>query len=261
MNPDTKGLIRLEEKIGHAFKDRHLLIAALTHKSFTNENPGLERENNERLEFIGDAVLSMVISNHLYKKYPELNEGALSKVRANLVNESSLATIAMKMGLGKYLFLGKGEEGTGGRDKGSLLSDALEAVIAGIYLDSGIRHVTQVVLNHFRDLIEMVVTQKHPYDFKTTFQELCQEHFGILPDYKLTQTSGPDHNRLFVMDLSVKGKVLGVGSGKSKKEAQQQAARQALEEFKKKFKKPVSSNTRSRKKKTMKAPLGIKPKP
>ncbi len=234
MNPDLRGLSRLEKNLGHTFQDRQLLIHALTHKSFTNENPGLERENNERLELLGDAVLSLIISHHLYKKYPELKEGDLSKIRANLVNENTLAMVAAKIGLGPYLFLGKGEEGTGGRDKASLLSDTLEAVIAGIYIDRGIRCVTSAVLAHFKDLIPDVVQQKHPFDFKTTFQELCQERFGILPEYHLTRASGPDHNRLFVMELKVNGDAFGVGSGKSKKEAQQQAARQALEKIKKK---------------------------
>lgn len=236
MNPDLYGLSRLEERLGHVFADRELFINALTHKSFTNENPGLKRENNERLEFLGDAVLGLIISDHLYRRYPELNEGALSKVRANLVNENSLASIAGEIELGRYLFLGKGEERTGGRDKVSLLSDALEAVIAGIYRDRGIRKASQVVLKHFKDLIRNVVEQKHPFDFKTTFQELCQERCGVLPEYKLTRTSGPDHNRIFVMELRVNGQVFGTGSGKSKKEAQQQSARSALETFKKKYK-------------------------
>lgn len=233
MNPEVYGLSPLEEKLGYTFQDQTLLINALTHKSFANENPGLRREDNERLEFVGDAVLSLIISHYLYKKYQELNEGALSKIRANLVNENGLASIAAKIGLGTYLFLGKGEEGTGGREKVSLISDALEAVIAGIYLDRGMRSATQVVLAHFKDMIEEAVEQKHPFDFKTTFQEICQERFGRLPEYHLKRTSGPDHNRLFVMELTVNGEVLGVGNGRNKKEAQQQAAMQALEKIKK----------------------------
>ncbi len=233
MNPDIHDLPLLEEKLGYIFQDRTLLITSLTHKSFTNENPGLASENNERMEFIGDAVLSLIVSHYLYKRHSELNEGSLSKIRANLVNENCLASVATKIGLGTYIFLGKGEEGTGGREKVSLLSDVLEAVIGGIYLDRGMRFATQTVLSHFKDLIQEVVEHKHPFDFKTTFQEVCQERFGVLPEYHLTRTSGPDHNRLFVMELTVNSEVYGVGSGKNKKEAQQQAAMQALEKIKK----------------------------
>ncbi len=233
MNPDRNDLSRLEERLGCLFQDQQLLQTALTHKSFTNENPCPGRENNERLEFLGDSVLSLIISQYLYRKFPELTEGDLSKIRANLVNENTLSAVAKEIGLGACLFLGKGEEGTGGRTKHSLLSDALEAVIGGIYLDRGIREVTRVVVTHFRKKIQKAVEQKQPFDYKTTFQEVCQERFGTLPTYTLTRTSGPDHNRVFVMELSVNGEALGIGSGKSKKEAQQQAAFFALEKLRK----------------------------
>jgi len=232
MNPDVNGLSRLEKNLGVSFRHLSYLITALTHKSHTNENPGLHPEDNERQEFLGDSVLGLNISNHLYRTYPDLDEGALSKARANLVNETTLAVVARKIGIGDFLFLGKGEEQTGGREKDSLLSDALEAVIAGIYLDQGFRVTHDVVLKHFEALIPKVVEQKHPFDYKTTFQELCQERFGVLPEYTLCKACGPDHDRVFIMDLSVKGEVLGRGRGKSKKEAQQQAARQALERLK-----------------------------
>jgi ribonuclease III len=244
MNPDINGLARLEERLGYAFQDLQLLKTALTHKSFINENPGLAGENNERLEFLGDSVLSLIVSNHLYKKFPNLREGELSKIRANLVNESSLANVAGGLGLGAYLYLGKGEEGTGGREKASLLSDALEAVIAGIYLDQGIRRAAQVVLKHFGDLIRTVVEQKDPFDYKTTFQEVCQERFGVLPEYHLSWASGPDHDRVFVMEISVNGEILGEGQGKSKKEAQQRAACQALERCKRRTKKKAPAGRR-----------------
>jgi ribonuclease-3 len=229
MNPDVNGLALLEKNLGYTFENPRYLITALTHKSHTNENPGLGNEDNERQEFLGDSVLGLIISNYLYRKYPDLDEGALSKVRAGLVSENTLAGIAKKIGIGEFLFLGKGEEQTGGREKVSLLSDALEAVIAGIYLDQGFRTANRVVLKHFQELIPKVVGQKHPLDYKTTLQELCQERFSVLPEYVLSKASGPDHDRIFVMELSVNGTILGRGSGKSKKEAQQQAARQALE--------------------------------
>jgi ribonuclease-3 len=234
MNPDTRALSRLQEGLGYTFQDPGILITALTHKSFANENPGLQREDNERLEFLGDSVLSLIISNHLYRRHPELNEGELSKIRAHLVKETSLAAVARAIGLGEFLFLGKGEDGTAGREKVSLLSDTLEAVIAGVYLDSGLRAVTKVVLAHCRDLIEAALERKQPSDYKTALQELCQERFGVLPEYTLSRSTGPDHKRVFVMELSVKGEVLGAGSGRSKKEAQQEAAREALESFRKK---------------------------
>lgn len=228
MNPGSHDLSSLEERLGYTFDNGALLMTALTHTSFINENPGLKRVNNERFEFLGDSVLSLVVSNHLYRKHPELNEGELSKVRANLVNESSLAKVAASIGLGDYLFLGKGEERTAGRKKASLLADAMEAIIAAVYLDRGLRSATQVVLRHFGQWIETVVQQKHPFDYKTTFQEVCQERFGVLPEYRMSRVTGPDHDRVFVMEISVNGAVLGEGSGKSKKEAQQQAACQAL---------------------------------
>ena len=236
MNPDPHGLSDLEERLGYTFDTADLLMTALTHKSFINENPGLARENNERFEFLGDSILSLVISNHLFKKHPELNEGQLSKVRANLVNENSLARVAGEIGLGDYLYLGKGEEGTGGREKASLLADAMEAIIAAVYMDRGLRSASQVVLRHFGEWIETVVQQKHPFDYKTTFQEVCQDRFGMLPDYRMRQATGPDHDRVFVMEISVDGKVLGEGSGRTKKEAQQQAACEALKKCKKSVK-------------------------
>ncbi|NOY52176.1 MAG: ribonuclease III [Deltaproteobacteria bacterium] len=232
MNPELNGLSRLEKNLGVSFRHLPYLITALTHKSHSNENPGLHPEDNERQEFLGDSVLGLIISIYLYRAYPDLDEGALSKARANLVNETTLAGVARKIGIGDFLFLGKGEEQTGGREKDSLLSDALEAVIAGIYLDQGFRATYDVILKHFETLIPKVVEQKHPFDYKTTFQEACQERFGVLPEYTLCRATGPDHDRIFVMELSVKGEVLGQGSGKSKKEAQQQAARQALEHLK-----------------------------
>ncbi len=245
MNPGPHGLSSLEERLGYTFEKGDLLMTALTHKSFINENPRLDRGNNERFEFLGDSVLSLVISNHLYRKHPELNEGELSKVRANLVNETSLARVAGQIGLGDYLYLGKGEERTGGREKASLLADTMEAVIAAVYLDRGLRSATQAVLRLFGERIETVVQQKHPFDYKTTFQEICQERFGILPEYHMSRATGPDHNRVFVMEISVNGDILGEGTGKSKKEAQQQAASEAL----KKCKQGVGTRQRSVKKK------------
>ncbi len=249
MNPNARALSRLQEGLGYAFQDPGLLVTALTHKSFTNENPDLHREHNERLEFLGDSVLSLIIGNRLYRRHPELNEGQLSKIRAHLVQETSLAKVARAIGLGGYLFLGRGEERTAGREKVSLLSDALEAVIAAIYLDGGLRAVTKVVLALYRDLIEAALERKHPSDYKTALQEFCQERFGVLPEYTLSRSTGPDHQRVFVMALSVKGEVLCSGCGRSKKEAQQEAARKALESFPKTKRRRVGAAGKPRKRK------------
>ena len=150
-------------------------------------------------------------------------------MRAALVNEKSLAAVARRLGLGAYLFLGKGEEATGGRDKDSILSDALEAVIAAVYLDRGMREAGRFVLAHFREPLGEVLAGGAPADAKTSLQEYCQERFGVLPEYHLAGSSGPDHHRTFIMEVRVHGELLGVGRGRSKKEAQQQAARRALE--------------------------------
>lgn len=219
--------------LNYRFSNPALLTEALTHKSHVHERKGLERKHNERLEFLGDAVLSLIISDHLAKLYPRLSEGALSKLKAKLVSESSLATAARRLSLGSRLKLGRGEELSKGREKASLLADALEAVIAAIYLDGGLeasRNFTLEVLEEELRQIESQQAKPGGDDYKTRLQEWCQRRYDCLPRYVTVRESGPDHHKMFEVEVQVNGKVVGTGHGHSKKEAEQLAAQQALEQ-------------------------------
>jgi ribonuclease-3 len=219
--------------LNYRFSNPALLTEALTHKSHVHERKGLERKHNERLEFLGDAVLSLIISDHLAKLYPRLSEGALSKLKAKLVSESSLATAARRLSLGSRLKLGRGEELSKGREKASLLADALEAVIAAIYLDGGLeasRNFTLEVLEEELRQIESQQAKPGGDDYKTRLQEWCQHRYDCLPRYVTVRESGPDHHKMFEVEVQVNGKVVGTGHGHSKKEAEQLAAQQALEQ-------------------------------
>lgn len=216
----------------YQFIDAALLDEALTHKSYVNERKSPDATHNERLEFLGDAVLSLIISEHLAVQYSRLSEGALSKLKAKLVSESSLADAARRLGLGTRLKLGRGEELSKGREKASLLADALEAVIAAVYLDGGLessRAFTLDVLAEELRHIESLQAKPGESDFKTRFQEWCQKQHAILPRYVTVRESGPDHQKLFEVEVLMGDKVVGVGRGHSKKEAEQVAAQRALE--------------------------------
>lgn len=221
----------LEAAVGHEFADLRLLDVALTHRSFINENsqPGLR--DNERLEFLGDAVIDLCISDLLMKKYPDYNEGKLSRMRSLLVNEYPLADMGRKFSLGEYLRLGKGEESSGGRNKSSILSNAFEAVVAAIYLDSGFDRVAAVLSRLFEPLLVQNAHDLLFRDFKTQLQEVSQELFKTIPKYSLMDEFGPDHDKTFVVQLGIANRILTSGMGKSKKEAEQEAARRALEEL------------------------------
>lgn len=216
----------MQHRIFHQFKNQELLERALTHKSFANENR--VPAHNERLEFLGDAVLGLVISEYLMKNCPDSDEGDLSRLRAAVVSEPALASLAREIGLGSYLLLGKGEEQTGGRDKDSLLANSLEALIASIYLDAGIAAVEAFVIRFFEEMIKKTCASRGTLDYKTELQELCQERLKQLPEYRIVSETGPDHQKQFEVELSVKGDVYGHGIGKSKKEAEQRAAKEAL---------------------------------
>jgi ribonuclease-3 len=221
----------LEDRIGFVFKNKDLLRQALTHKSYSNENPSHGGSNNERLEFFGDAVLSLVISQSLLLRNPTLSEGDLSKRRAHVVQESALAEVARGIGLDDYLFLGVGEEKSGGREKPTLLGDAFEALIAAIYLDSGIRAAKKFILKQFSDL-DLIPTPSASFvtqDYKTALQELCQQRFSSLPEYQTINESGPGHQKHFEVEVRILGESVGIGMGKSKKEAEQRSARAALD--------------------------------
>jgi ribonuclease-3 len=217
----------------YEFINPGLLSEALTHKSHVNERKGSERRHNERLEFLGDAVLSLIISDHLATRYPQLSEGALSKLKAKLVSETSLAAAARRLDLGARLQLGRGEELSKGREKTSLLADALEAVIAAVYLDGGLeasRIFTLDVLAEELRQIDSLQAQPGEDDYKTRLQEWCQKRYELLPRYITIRETGPDHQKLFEVEVQVDGKVVGAGQGHSKKEAEQAAAQRALEQ-------------------------------
>lgn len=218
----------LQNKIGYQFKNPALLNEALTHSSYANEHKSQHIKYNERLEFLGDSVLSIVVSDYIYKNCPELPEGELTKLRASLVCEKSLYEFAKKIDLGKYLVLSKGERNNGGADRPSILSDAFEALIAAIYIDGGLAPASNHILNFVIPAIKNS-KKKKINDYKTTLQEIIQKNPGEKLEYVLVKESGPDHNKHFVVEVHLNSNVIGKGGGRSKKEAEQQAAREALE--------------------------------
>ncbi|HPC86671.1 MAG TPA: ribonuclease III [Smithellaceae bacterium] len=230
MNNDrTKKLAELQEKLSYSFRDPERLSTALTHRSYVNENPQTGGEDNERLEFLGDAVLGLCVSDLLMKKYPDFDEGTLSKIRSSLVNEKPLASLASQLGLGDCLLLGRGEEHSGGRAKESLLANALEAVIAAIYLDSGFSKVKTLLRRLMKPLMkDEAIAAQYP-DYKTALQEICQKKYKTAPIYTLLAESGPEHEKIFEMEVVIGDDIRHIGRGRSKKEAQKQAAQKAWE--------------------------------
>ncbi|MGN1002226.1 MAG: ribonuclease III [Oscillospiraceae bacterium] len=218
----------LEKKLGYAFRDPALIQTALTHSSYANEH---RCQSNERLEYVGDSVLGMVVATHLYALYPEMPEGGMTRLRAELVCEHSLWTVADKLGFGRYLRLGKGEELSGGRERHSILADCVEAVIAALYLDGGMeparRFIDEHILSQLDSGAPIGVT-----DYKTELQELVQQRPGRTLSYELVGESGPDHRKTFAFRVSLDGERIGEGEGHTKKEAEQNAARCALEGLK-----------------------------
>lgn len=220
--------------IGHRFQHPRLLDQALTHRSHVNESRDRGCQHNERLEFLGDAVLSLLVSEYLAGAFPDSSEGELSKLKARLVSESFLAQAARRLDLGGLLRLGRGEELTGGREKSSLLANALEAVIAAVYLDGGLEAARAFTLRAFEPEVQSLERRNggewSPVgeDFKTRLQEWCQKRFDSLPQYELLAESGPDHQKRFEVRIRVGADVLGLGMGRTKKEAEQMAAREAL---------------------------------
>lgn len=221
-------LADLEAVLEYRFSDRRLLVEALTHRSFLNEAGDAGVRDNERLEFFGDAVLGFFISRELLARFPERREGELTRLRAALVDEESLARFAAALGLGRYLRLGRGEERSGGREKRSILANAGEALLAALYLDGGAEPVERLLLRYFAPLLESEGWGTAARDYKTELQELAQACYGTIPRYELEGVAGPDHERRFTVAVSVEGERLGEGSGRSKKEAEQVAARMAV---------------------------------
>lgn len=218
---------KLEEKIGYKFKDKKLLKTALTHSSYINEGEH-QNQNNERLEFLGDSVLSVIVAEHIYKIFPDMPEGELTKIRASLVCDHSLASFAESINLGEYLLLGKGEENSGGRSRMSNLEDSFEALVGAIYLDGGIESAQIFVKKFIPKEINTDQVEKLN-DYKTSLQEVIQKNPEEKVKYVLVSESGPDHDKWFESEVHLNSNIIGKGKGKSKKQAEQNAAKQALE--------------------------------
>lgn len=217
----------LEESLGHSFRDASLCERALTHKSWINESQDEDRADNERLEFLGDAVLALAVSDLLMRKYPDRPEGELSKARAAIVNEEGLARVADALSLGQWIFLGRGEEQAGGRQKRSILSDALEALIGAVYLDGGFAAAHAAAERLFTPVLADVEAAAGR-DFKSRLQELAQAKLQLAPTYTVVSQQGPDHDKTFEVAIFLGAQEYGRARGKSKKQAQQNAAAQAL---------------------------------
>ena len=223
---------KLEETIGYRFQNLKLLETALTHSSYANEKHGQDAESYERLEFLGDSILGLTEADFLYHHEPKLPEGRMTRLRAELVCETSLHKVALSLGLGEYMRLGRGEERTGGRKRPSILADMVEAIIAALYLDGGLDVARRFIMD--RVLKDAEITDAHRgADYKTELQELVQQQPGQMISYELIGESGPDHDKRFSFRVSINGKAAGEGTGRTKKEAEQMAAHAALEALRK----------------------------
>ncbi|MEW5833398.1 MAG: ribonuclease III [Campylobacterota bacterium] len=220
----------LQQQLGYHFQNQELLIEALTHKSYK------QPYNNERLEFLGDAVLDLIVGEYLYKKFADFDEGKLSKMRASLVNEGGFTRLANHLNLGEYIYLSNAEENNSGRTKSSLLSNAFEAVMGALYLETGLEKVREITIHLLENVHDDISLDSLFKDYKTSLQELTQAHFGITPEYDLIAAHGPDHKKEFEVAVSIDGKRYAAACGKSKKQAQQEAAKIALEMLNKELK-------------------------
>ena len=219
----------LEAAIGYHFNNITLLQNALAHSSYANERYHNPLMSNERLEFLGDSVLGMLVADHLYRTFPDRPEGELTRMRADMVCESTLASVANRLGLGQHLLLGKGEEQGGGRSRNSILADAVESVIAACYLDGGMDAAVQFVQKFI--LINVPVSKMQNVDYKTALQERVQQKKNLVIVYRLIGEQGPDHDKHFTVEVSINGTVYGQGTGSSKKRAEQDAARVAIQKL------------------------------
>ena len=219
----------LEAAIGYRFKNITLLQNALTHSSYANERWHNSLKSNERLEFLGDSILGMVVAEYLYKTFPDRPEGELTRMRADMVCEKTLAAVAARIELGRHLMLGNGEEQSGGRSRESILADAVESVIAASFLDGGMEAARKLIEKFI--LVEVPVKKLNNADYKTALQELVQQKKNQTLSYRLVGESGPDHDKRFDVEVSLNGCVIGIGSGSSKKRAEQMAAQDALEKL------------------------------
>lgn len=224
----TKDLEKLEKKIGVDFKNQDYLMQALVHRSYINEHPTFRLDHNERLEFLGDAVLELIVTEHLYKHYPN-PEGELTNWRASLVNSHSLAAVAQDLGLEPFLYLSKGEaKDKNQKSRQYILANATEAVIGAIYLDSGAREAKKFIDKFIISRLENILENKLYIDAKSYFQEMAQEKMGITPSYRVVSSSGPDHDKVFVIGAYLGQELVATGTGSNKQEAQTEAAKNAL---------------------------------
>jgi ribonuclease-3 len=228
---DLADLAALQQTLGISFSDPSLLEQALVHSSYVNEKPGILSASNERLEFLGDAVLGLVVAEKLYQDFPNFTEGDMTRLRATLVRRDTLARMARTIKLGDYLYLGKGEEASGGRRKPTNLAGAFEAIIATIFLDQGLTTTKEVILKLFNEELQKIASQGVGIDYKSQLQEFIQAREQQVPTYQVVETMGPDHDRRFTVEVRVGDSVLGRGSGESKKAAETEAARAALKQF------------------------------
>lgn len=222
----------LQKRLGFVFQRADLLTQALTHSSYANENPGIAPASNERLEFLGDAILGLVVAENLFRDFPSMSEGEMTRLRSILVKQDTLARVAETIGLGNYLFLGKGEEASGGREKPANLARALEALIAAVFLDQGATITEQMVLDILDAELLRTLYQGAIIDYKSQLQELLQAKTQQTPVYSLIETQGPDHDKNFTVEVRIGSDILATGIGRSKKKAETEAARIALEKIK-----------------------------
>ena len=225
---DGSGAAALEQKLRYRFRDPDLLNTALTHRSHVFRAGGERLHSNERLEFLGDSVLGLIVNEHLYRTFPERSEGELTKIKSLVVSRAVLGQAAERLALGKHLILAPGEVDAGGRMRTSILSDAFEAVLGAMYLDGGLDPVRQCVMLHLLEELEETVADHRLANYKSELQEMIQAQLKTPPRYKVSATHGPDHAKRFVVEVLVRGRVLGRGEGNSKKLAEQRAAREAL---------------------------------
>jgi ribonuclease-3 len=220
--------VGIEKELGYRFSNGDILKEALTHRSFYHENPGEAGFHNERLEFLGDTILGLVISNLLYHKEPPFTEAQMARIKSYLVSGSVLSDIANVINLGEYLNLGKGEIETGGREKESILADCLEALFGAVFVDGGFSDAQKVILNLYNEIVKETLEKKTYIDQKTELQEISQREYGVLPVYRIEKEEGLEHEKIFTVSVSVNDEVLGTGTGPSKKKAETEAAAEAL---------------------------------
>ncbi len=225
----SRNLKKIETAINYTFKNQALLLEALTHSSYSNEHPEEAAPYNERLEFLGDAVLGLSVVEELFKAEQRLTESEMAKLKAFLVSKTVLSDLAREINLGASLRLGKGEEASGGRDKDNILADALEALFGAVFLDSDYTTVKKLIISLMGNILTETIRTRQSHDYKTDLQELTQQRYGCLPEYRIVKEEGKEHKKTFTIEVLINGEPLGTGKGRSKKEAQMNAARKALQ--------------------------------